>query len=245
MQGRGYGYGGGSMGITPMVQRLLIANGLIYLAQNLWPALYIYGSISVAGFFRGMLWQPFTYMWLHAGLFHLFMNMFVLWMFGGTLESTWGSRRFLRFYLTCGVGAGLVILLWNTLTSMVYVPTLGASGAIFGLLTAFSLMWPDRTIMLLFPPMPVKAIWFIPLLFVMQFAMDGGRSNISYAGHLGGVLVAAILLRREFHNTFSFSSLRFRWHRWRMRRRLRSVRQDDWMRRRHSKDDDDPPTRIH
>ncbi|MFQ5699757.1 MAG: rhomboid family intramembrane serine protease [Myxococcota bacterium] len=244
MQGRGYGYGGG-MGMTPMVQRLLIANGLVFLAQNVWPLLNTVGPISPAAFFRGMIWQPFTYMWLHAGLFHLFMNMFVLWMFGGTLESVWGSKRFLRFYLTCGVGAGFVILIWNSLMRMYFIPTLGASGAIFGLLMAFSLMWPDRTIMLLFPPMPVKAIWFIPLLFVMQFALDGGRSNISYSGHLGGVLVAAVLLRKEFHSTFSFSSLRFRWHRWRMRRRLRAVRHDEWSRRRKPRDDDDPPSRIH
>jgi membrane associated rhomboid family serine protease len=225
-----------------MVQRLMIANGIIFILQHLMPALMVYGAISPAGFFQGMIWQPFTYMWLHGGLFHLFMNMFVLWMFGGTLESQWGSRRFLRFYLVCGVGAGFVILLWNMITGMFFVPTLGASGAVYGLLMAFSLTWPDRTIVLLFPPMPVKAIWFIPLLFLLTIAMGGG-GNISHAGHLGGVLVALVVMRREVRGYFNFSSLRFRWHRWRMRRRLRAVRRDDVERRRRN-DDDRPPT-IH
>jgi membrane associated rhomboid family serine protease len=227
---------------TPMVQKLLIANGLIFVLQHVLPGLTVYGAISPAGFFKGMIWQPFTYMWLHGNLFHLFMNMFVLWMFGGTLESLWGSRRFLRFYVICGVGAGFVILVWNIVTGLLYVPTLGASGAIYGLLMAFSLTWPDRTIMLLFPPMPVKAIWFIPLLFLLTLAMGGGE-NISHAGHLGGVLVALIVMRLEVRGYFNFSSVRFRWHRWRMRRRLRAVRRDDVERRRRN-DDDRPPT-IH
>jgi membrane associated rhomboid family serine protease len=225
-----------------MVQKLMIANGVVFILQHLMPSLLLWGAISPAAFFQGMIWQPFTYMWLHGGLFHLFMNMFVLWMFGGTLESLWGSRRFLRFYLVCGVGAGFVILFWNILTGLFYVPTLGASGAIYGILMAFSLTWPDRTIMLLFPPMPLKAIWFIPLLFVLSIAMGGGE-NISHAGHLGGVLVALVLMRREVRGYFNFSSLRFRWHRWRMRRRLRAVRREDVDRRRRG-DDDSPPT-IH
>jgi membrane associated rhomboid family serine protease len=234
--------------ITPMVQKLLIANGVIFFLQFIIPAIVPLGAISVAGFFQGMIWQPFTYMWLHGGLMHVFMNMFVLWMFGPQLEGLWGSQRFLRFYLICGVGAGFVILIWNLLvgaflpgSQLYYIPTLGASGAIYGLLTAFSLTWPDRTIMLLFPPMPVKAIWFIPLLFVLQFAMGGGH-NVSHAGHLGGVIVAGFLMRRELGSYFSFSSVRFKWHRWRMRRRLRSVQQDEVERRRRARDDEQPPT---
>jgi hypothetical protein len=127
----------------------------------------------VDGVFRhGFLWQPFTYMWLHSteSPWHLVMNMFSLWMFGGQLEMAWGSRRFLRFYLLCGTGAGLIILGWNALVGE-WAPTLGASGAIYGVLTAFSLLWPDRTIMLLFPPIPMRAIWFIP--FVRDPARDG------------------------------------------------------------------------
>jgi membrane associated rhomboid family serine protease len=228
--------------LTPAVQRLMIANGAVFIAQQLVPGLTEAGAVSPAGFFGGRVWEPFTYMWLHAGLAHVFFNMFALWMFGPPLEAVWGSQRFLRFYLICGVGAGFLIVLWNLVTGQYYVPTLGASGAIYGVLAAFSLSWPDRTIMLLFPPMPVKAIWFIPILFLLQLALGGG-GNTSHIGHLGGVLVAATLLRGELRRYFDFSSLRYRWHRWRMRRRLRAVR-SDFERRRRPHDDDRPPT-IH
>jgi membrane associated rhomboid family serine protease len=179
-------------------------------------------------------------MWLHdpTSPWHLVMNMFSLWMFGGQLEMAWGSRRFLRFYLICGAGAGLIILAWNALVG-VQVPTLGASGAIFGVLTAFSLLWPDRTIMLLFPPIPMRAIWFIPFLFAIQLAM-GGQENVSTVGHLGGVVVAGILLRDELQKVLGVRSLRYRWHRMRMRNRLRAVRREEDQRRKRA--DDDRPT---
>ncbi len=224
-----------------MVKRLLIANAAIYLVQLFFRPLTEFGALSAHGVFRGYLWQPFTYMWLHAPgqPFHIIFNLFALWMFGGVLEQAWGSRRFLRFYLLCGVGAGFLIVLVNAFTDPL-VPTIGASGAVYGLLTAFSLMWPDRTIMLLFPlPIPMKAIWFIPFLFLMQLLF--GPQNVSNAGHLGGVLVAALLMRRELSRYFSFSGLRFRWHRYRMRNRLRSVRREDWERRSRDDDDDQPP----
>jgi len=230
-----------------MVQRIIIANAVVFLAQQFSPGFTNAAVIRCSDFFnQGYVWQPFTYMWLHADLMHIFFNMFALWMFGGQLEQVWGSKRFLRFYLICGVGAGLVILLWNSMTGLWGVPTLGASGAVYGMLMAFSLTWPDRTIMLLFPPMPIKAIWFIPLLFVLQAAFGGG--NVSHAGHLGGVLIAAILLRRELREYFgrsaggSSSSLSYRWRRWRMRGRLRAVRREEWERRNKRDDDDDRPT---
>ena len=244
MYGRRNRMGGGFPGLTPMVQRLMIATGVIFVAQLFWPGLTELGVIRNYDFFmRGYLWQPFTYMWLHDphGLMHIFFNMFALWMFGGQLEQVWGSRRFLRFYLMCGVGAGLVIVLWNTITGNQLTPTLGASGAVYGVLMAFSLTWPDRTIMLLFPPIPIKAIWFIPVMFVLQIAFGGG--GISHAGHLGGVLVAALLMRRELRaylgGGFGLRSLRYRWHRYRQRGRLRAVRREEWERRRR---DDDRPT---
>ena len=224
-----------------MVKRLLIANGVVYFAQMLMPQLIGIGAISNAAVFSGYLWQPFTYMWLHASMMHIFFNMFALWMFGGPLEQVWGSRRFLRFYLLCGVGAGFVILFWNVVTQNYYVPTLGASGAVFGVLMAFSLTWPDRTIMLLFPPIPMKAIWFIPFLFVMQLL--GGSGNISHSGHLGGVLIAGILMRGELRRAVGggagLRSLRYRWHRYRMRGRLRAVRREEWERRKRDDDDND------
>jgi membrane associated rhomboid family serine protease len=232
-----------------MVKRLLIANGIVFLAQQLVPGLTAVCALSNRAVFVGYLWQPFTYMWLHANFMHILFNMFALWMFGGQLEQIWGSRRFLHFYLLCGTGAGFVILFWNLVAGSLWspmslwIPTLGASGAVYGILTAFSLTWPDRTIMLLFPPIPMRAIWFIPFLFVLQLAFGGG--NISHAGHLGGVLIAAFLMRRELSSYLGgglgFRSLRYRWHRYRMRGRLRAVRREEWERRK-KRDDDDRPT---
>jgi membrane associated rhomboid family serine protease len=178
-------------------------------------------------------------MWLHSphSFVHILFNMFALWMFGGQLEQVWGSRRFLTFYLTCGIGAGFIIFAWNLFTGTA-VETLGASGAIYGVLTAFSLMWPNQTIMLIFPPIPMRAIYFIPLLFVMQIVLGGG--NVSHIGHLGGVLVAAVLLRENLQRVLNIKSLRYQWHRYRMRNRLRAVRREEWERRK--REDDDRPT---
>ncbi len=237
---RSPGAGSFGPGLTPMVKRLLIANAAVFLVQMLFPALgnqmiYWFALTPALMVEVGMVWQPFTYMWLHGSPMHLLFNMFALWMFGGVLESVWGSRRFLRFYLLCGTGAGMIIFLWNLMTAYA-MPTLGASGAIYGLLLAFSLTWPDRTIMLLFPPIPIKAIWFIPFLFVMNLVFTGG-GNISHVGHLGGVIVAAWIMRDEVRRYIGFSGLRMKYHRWRMRKRLRSVRRDEWERR-HDNDDD-------
>lgn len=233
--------GGFGSSLTPMVQRLLIANVAVFLIQIFAdPQTKLAGQlgVSVYGVFQDLrIWQPFTYMWAHWSFLHIFFNMFALWIFGPQLEMTWGSRRFLRFYLLCGVGAGVIILGWNSILGSGAV-TLGASGAVFGILTAFSLMWPDRTIALLFPPVAFKAIWFIPILFLMQLMLSGG--NVSHIGHLGGVLVAAFILRAEVRRVIGFSSLRFRWHRWRMRGKLRAIRREEFERRRPPSDDDRP-----
>lgn len=222
-------------GLTPMVKRIMIATAAIWVLQLLTPGLSEVLAISVPGVFeRGFIWQPITYMWLHspASPMHILLNMFMLWMFGGILERSWGGRRFLRFYLTTGIGAGLIILLWAVIRGDHHT-TLGASGAIYGIVTAFSLLWPDRTVMLLFPPIPMKAIWFIPVLFFFNYFFS--PPNVSHVGHLGGVLVAAILLRKEARRYFNLPNLRYRWHRYRMRGRLRAVRREEEDRRRNDR----------
>jgi len=234
---------GGIPGMTPMVQRIVVANSVIWLLQMVGAQIGFditrLGEVSVAGVVDGFrIWEPFTYMWLHAtnNILHVFFNMLFLWMIGPQLEMVWGSKRFLRFYLQCGVGAGFVILGWNALCSLWnpyawYDTTVGASGAIYGVVTAFSLLWPDRTIMLLIPPIPIRAIWFVPLLLVMDTIL--GSRNVSVIGHLGGAAVAAGLLRTELRNAFNWRSLRYRWHRMRMRSRLRAVRRDEWDKKRN------------
>jgi membrane associated rhomboid family serine protease len=239
---------GGIPGTTPMVQRIIIANCVIWIVQLLALKLRIplteLCAVRVDGFFGQLyVWQPFTYMWLHATdtPLHLLFNMWFLWMVAPVLEMTWGSRRFLRFYVTCGVGAGLFILGWNALVGAWDAPTVGASGAIYGVVTAFTLLWPDRMILMLIPPMPIRAIWLVPFLFLMQFLL-GGDGRVSYMGHLGGVLVAAAILRTELRRAVGWRSLSHRWHRMRMRNRLRAVRRDEWERYRNRDSDDDRPT---
>ena len=244
MHGRGYQTGGFGPSFTPpIVQQLLIANGVAFLAQLLMPGLSGYGAVTpVAVWQYGHLYQPFTYMWLHGGLGHLLMNLFVLWMFGSQLAMAWGAKRFLRYYLLCGIGAGFIIALGPYalaavgMPSAIGIPTVGASGAIYGLLLAYSLTWPDRTIALILPPVTFRAIWLIPILFFMTIAFGGG--NVSHVGHLGGVLVGWLYMRRqgETRNPFSLGQLKYKWRRYRMRQKLRAIQYEEFERRR---DDDD------
>ena len=242
MYGRGYSGGGGGLGFgppvtPPVIKQILIANVAVFFAQTLGIVGMDFAASPIEFWKFGHLWQPFTYMWMHGGLGHLFANLFSLWMFGSQLALVWGPQRFLRFYLICGVGAGLLIVTVPMLLlklgadspsvlSMVNSPTLGASGAVFGVLLGYSLTWPDRTIMLIFPPVAFRAIWLIPLLFFMELYF--GPPNISHTGHLGGVLVGWLLLRSQgdARGLLSLEQIRWRWRRWRMRRRLRAVQTD-------------------
>ena len=249
-----YGRGGAQIQFGPpvtpeIIKILMIVNLGVYIVQHLaiQAEIGLFGvgfsdafSVVPARFWQqGWFWQPATYMWLHSphSVWHLVFNMFALWMFGSPVASAWGDKRFLRFYLICGIGAGFLIAAWPGMlhlfgmTPMQYVmPTLGASGAVFGVLLAYSLIWPDRTIMLLFPPIPIKAIYFIPFILFLSFF---GPSNVSHVGHLGGVLVGWILLQRMgVAQRFGFSSLRSRWRRYRMRKNFRAVQLDEARRQR-------------
>ena len=241
MYGRGYsgaGLGFGPPVTPPIIKQLLIANIAVFFAQLTISGVTERFAASPIEFWRyGYVWQPFTYMWLHGGIGHIFANLFSLWMFGSPLALVWGPQRFLRYYLTCGVGAGLLIVTIPMLLvklgadtpdvlSMVNAPTLGASGAIFGVLLAYSLTWPDRTIMFIFPPVAFRAIWLIPILFFLEAYF--GPQNVSHIGHLGGVLVGWLVLRGQgdARGLLSLDQIRWRYKRWRMRRRLRAVQTD-------------------
>jgi len=249
---RSPGLGIGPPVTPPIVKRLLIALAVIFLAQHAIPGLLEYGALRPALVWQhGYLWQPFTYMWLHAPLphfGHVAMNCFALWMFGSQLALAWGARRFLRYYLLCGVGAGLFIASWPYVAvglgmadplNLIY-STVGASGAIYGVLLAYSLTWPDRTIMLIFPPVAFRAIWLIPLIFFLTFMMDP-RGNVSHVGHLGGVIVGWLYLRRsgKVGKLFTLNQLKYRWRRYRMRQKLRAVRNEEFQARRRQHDRDD------
>jgi len=140
-------------------------------------------------------WQLITYGFLHGGLAHLFFNMFALYMFGLPIERLWGTRRFLIFYFFCMAGAAVVQLVVAGITGGEY-PTIGASGAVFGLLLAYGMMYPNATIMLLIPPVPMKAKYFVIGYgaLTLFFGMTAMAPGIAHFAHLGGMLFGLILI---------------------------------------------------
>ena len=143
-----------------------------------------------------MPWQPLTYAFLHGGMFHLFFNMLGLWMFGSELEMMWGQRRYLHFLLASVLTAAAAQLLITWLTGSM-VPTVGASGGLFGLLLAFGMLFPNRIIMPLFPPIPMKAKVFVAVFGGLEllFGVTGTQSGGAHFAHLGGMLGGFLMIR--------------------------------------------------
>ncbi len=156
------------------------------------------------------IWQLFTYMFLHGGFLHIFLNMYALLIFGIPVEQAWGSRRFLFYYFFTGIGAGIIILIINTaLGGVNYItPTIGASGAVFGLLLAFGLLFPDAEILLFFI-IPMRAKFLVMLyggIEIYSLISSSGQSPISHAGHLGGIVFGLIFFLILRKRGFSFKS---------------------------------------
>jgi len=186
------------------VKWLLMANFGVYIVQFLlaWSSLgeiftpFYLRPIDVAGHF--WVWQLVTYMFFHDvhSFFHILFNMLTLWMFGKDLEEAWGTTQFLKYYFLCGIGAGVFVVAGNLLFGNPYSSTIGASGAIFGLMLAFAMQWPDREILFSFL-FPVKAKYFVMILGGIQvlssWASMGGP--VSYIAHLGGMGVGYFYLR--------------------------------------------------
>lgn len=142
-------------------------------------------------------WQLISYAFLHGSFNHLFFNMFALWMFGLPVEKIWGSRKFTEYYLICVLGAGLVQLVVQYISGNVY-PTIGASGAVFGLLLAYGVMWPNAKLFLIFFPVPIKAKWFVIIYGAAEliFGVTGAMPQVAHYAHLGGLFFGAGLLWR-------------------------------------------------
>jgi membrane associated rhomboid family serine protease len=185
--------------IPTVIFAMLVANGLLFAAQQmnyqfivanfaLWPL----GSTRPAF----QVWQLLSYGFLHGSLNHIFFNMFGLWMFGRDLERMMGARRFLIYYLTCVVGAGVVQLIVAAMQGGVY-PTIGASGGVFGILLAFAMAFPNRVIMLLFPPIPMKAKYFVLIYGVLELylGLSGRAPGVANFAHLGGMLFGFLLIQ--------------------------------------------------
>lgn len=145
-----------------------------------------------------MPWQLLTYGFLHNtdNLTHILFNMFALWMFGRDLERIMGAQRFLTYYLTCVIGAGLVQLLVAGFTG-VPTMTVGASGGVFGILLAFAMAFPNRIIMLIFPPIPMPAKYFVFFygLLELYLGVSGSSPGVAHFAHLGGMFFGYLLLR--------------------------------------------------
>ncbi len=245
---RSYGFrfrGGGLF--TPAIKTLLIANASVFLVQTLvlllagsgpYQALNaIFGLVPMRVVLHGWLWQPFTYLFLHGGLWHLLFNMLFLWMFGGDLERAWGRRRFYAYYFVAGVGAGVVNVVVKMLlnifgTARSDVPTIGASGAIYGILLANAVLFPDRQIWLIpFPVMLPMRLYVLAAGAIEFFGTLGASGdNISHVCHLGGMLAGYLYLRRGSF-LYRMRNVVSDWK----RRRLR--RQFEVYQRQHEKDD--------
>ena len=232
--GFGLGMGFGPPVTPPVIKQLLLANAAVFLLEVLFGAWTPLWANPWAFWREGHVWQPLTYMFSHGSFWHVAINMFMLWMFGSQLAFTWGPQRFLSFYLACGVGAGLLIVTFPWILyafgmrNAVWVSTLGASGAVYGVLLAYSLAWPNHTIALIFPPVAFRAIWLIPIHFGLNVLSDMGSSAISHTGHFGGIAVGWLLLRARGETPrMSAERLKYQWRRFRMRRRLRAVQRDE------------------
>jgi membrane associated rhomboid family serine protease len=140
-------------------------------------------------------WQVVTYGFLHVDMLHLFFNMLGLWMFGSEIERLWGDRRYIQFLLASVVSAAGVQLVWSAMIGS-GVPTIGASGALFGVLLAFGMLFPNRTVMLLIPPIPMKAKVLVAVYGALELLAGlSGRTGIAHFAHLGGMLGGFLMIR--------------------------------------------------
>jgi len=228
--------------LTPGVKLLLTLTGAVFVLQIAFQRILgislepLFGVVPTFVTHRFWLWQPLTYLFLHAGLLHLGFNLLVLWMFGSELERAWGRRFFLRYYLACGVGAGFCIALLSPappIPPYVPVPTVGASGALYGVLLAYGLLFPQRRILLWFV-LPIQAKHFVLLIGALAFyaTLTQPGSGVSHLGHLSGLVVGYLILRGGGHSR--------RVRRWYLERKLRRLKKK-YRVIRGNRDDGTPP----
>ena len=204
--------------LPPATKNLIIINALIFVATMLNEDF----MISTFGLFYPTsryfhFWQPLTHMFMHGGIWHIFFNMFSLWMFGSVIEQYIGSRKFLILFIVAGLGGAALHMGVEWIQAQTYMaciaegsskamlayeslkltPTVGASGAIYGLLITYAMLFPDATLMLLFPPIPMKAKWMVVIFAVVELltGVSSIASGIAHFAHLGGMLFGWMLVR--------------------------------------------------
>jgi membrane associated rhomboid family serine protease len=216
------------------VKWLLVTNIALYLLYffavrfEVGYIFYPFGLVPGAVLGSFQIWQLFTYMFLHDpyGLSHILFNMLTLWMFGADLEHQWGRRGFLKYYFLCGIGAGICVVIANALFGSMNSRTIGASGAIYGLLLAFGVLYPDRIVLFSFL-FPIKAKYFVMIMGAIAFLSSfGSNSGVSHFAHLGGMLFGYGYLKSGIAGRRSRSSagpgfgatIQRHYHQWRMDR---------------------------
>ncbi|MEW5982154.1 MAG: rhomboid family intramembrane serine protease [Acidobacteriota bacterium] len=221
-----YSFGPGPL--TPAVKGLIVVNVAVFLLSWVVPEMIPRLGLYPAGVFgNGWLWQPFTYMFLHGDLLHLLFNMLALWMFGVELERLWGTTFFSRYYLVCGAGAAattiLVSLLPFRFADALYVSlTIGASGAVYGLLLAYAIYYPARPIYLYFLfPVPARVFVIIIGAITLYSSIRATGSGIAHATHLGGLVAGYLYLKGRRGGLLAL--VRYRIDRWRYERRRRHL----------------------
>jgi len=188
---------GFGMRMTPAVKNLILANVAVFVGQMLLPQFInagTFGLVPQSVIKNFTIWQLVTYMFLHGDFWHIFFNMFVLWMFGIRLEGTWGTQEFLKYYFLTGVTAGVANVLWNFGSP---IPTIGASGAIYGLLAAFALFYPDEPIYLYFL-FPIRAKYFALILGVIEFLSAYNHDGVAHIAHLGGMVAGFFYIKHRY-----------------------------------------------
>jgi membrane associated rhomboid family serine protease len=195
-------------GLTPTIKNLMIVMGAVFLLQTLVSSgiNFYLGLVPILVWKKYFLWQLFTYIFLHGGFTHILFNLLALYMFGGELESYWGSKKFLRYFFFCGIGAGICSVLF---APNQFIPIIGASGAIYGILLAFGWLFPSRLIYIYFLfPIPAKYFVIIFGLIELFSSMEGTGGGVAHLTHLGGLVFGLIYMayptirqkiRREYY----------------------------------------------
>jgi len=235
--GRGYGYRFDIGEYFPRaVKTLCIACVSVFLLQELskliWGAdgwifwTYHFGLVPYATVYGLRVWQPFTYLFLHGGIWHILINLLFLAMFGADLEHMWGARKFYIFFFVCGVGAGLIDVAVNLLLDphgrgTAAIPTVGCSGAIYGILLANAVLLPHRRVWMFPLPVTVSMRIFVIIMGAIEFfgTLGDTGDNIAHFCHLGGMLVAYIYLRRGSH-LYNWRNVLTDWKQRRLRRKF-------------------------
>lgn len=203
-----YGF---QQGLTTGIKYLLIANVAVFLAGWALPSLPLnrtFGLVPYDIWHSGRVWQIVTYMFLHGGLFHILFNMLSLWMFGSDLERQWGTREFLKFYFVTGIGAGVITFLLQLNST---IPVIGASGAIYGVLVAYAVLYPNRLVYIWFL-FPIKVKYLVMALIglgvIATWSQQG--DGIAHFTHLGGALIGYLYLKADWRMAMWMKSLRSR-----------------------------------